>query len=234
MKILIIDDEAAIVQFLKDGLEAKMYVVEIAADGERGAFLARTGHYDLIILDYNLPKANGAQVLSEIRQDKVETPVLMLTVRTELKDKEEAFALGADDYLTKPFLFAELLLRVKALLKRPIKTAGEFYKIDNLTLNASSQIVRRGGREIYLTRREFALLEYLLRRRDQIVSRNQILENVWDYNADPFSNSVETHLASLRRKLNVNRNRNLIHTFTGRGYKLALQKLGGYRANQGE
>ncbi|MFA5184174.1 MAG: response regulator transcription factor [Patescibacteria group bacterium] len=228
MKILIIDDEAAITQFLKDGLEAKMYIVETASDGERGAFLGRTGNYDLIILDYNLPKLSGAQVLAEIRQEKKHVPVLMLTVRSELQDKADIFALGADDYLTKPFLFEELLLRVRALLKRPAKTAGDFYKIDNLTLNAGSQIVRRGGREIYLTRREFALLEYLLRQRGQIVSRNQILENVWDYNADPFSNSVETHLASLRRKLNGDKNRNLIHTFTGRGYKLALSKLGGY------
>jgi len=226
MKILIVDDEPAIAQFIKEGLEAQMYVVEIAPDGERGAFLGRTGNYDLIILDYNLPKLNGAAVLSEIRREKKHIPVLMMTVRSEIATKEEIFALGADDYLTKPFLFEELLLRVRALLKRPAKTEGDLYKVDNLTLNTRSQIVRRGGREIYLTRREFALLEYLMLNRGQIISRNQILEHVWDYNADPFSNSVETHLASLRRKLNINKNRDLIHTFTGRGYKLALNKLG--------
>jgi two-component system copper resistance phosphate regulon response regulator CusR len=226
MKILIIDDEAAITQFLKDGLEANMYIVETAADGERGAFMGRTGNYDLIILDYNLPKLNGAAVLKEIRQEQKHVPVLMITVRSELAAKNEIFAGGADDYLTKPFLFEELLLRVRALLKRPAKIEGEFYKIDNLTLNTASKIIRRNGREIYLTRREFALLEYLMINRGQIVSRNQILEHVWDYNADPFSNSIETHLASLRRKLNTNKNRNLIHTFTGRGYKLALNKLG--------
>ena len=224
MKILIIDDETAITQFLKDGLEANMYIVETATDGERGAFMGRTGNYDLIILDYNLPKLNGAAVLKEIRQEKKHVPVLMITVRSELTTKNEIFAGGADDYLTKPFLFEELLLRVRALLKRPAKIEGEFYKIDNLTLNTASKIIRRNGREIYLTRREFALLEYLMINRGQIVSRNQILEHVWDYNADPFSNSIETHLASLRRKLNTNKNRNLIHTFTGRGYKLALNK----------
>ena len=227
MKILIIDDEPAIVQFLKDGLEANLYAVESATDGERGAFLGRTGNYDLIILDYMLPKMNGAEVLAEIRHEKKHTPVLMLTVKSELKDKNEAFSLGADDYLTKPFLFDELLLRVRALLKRPAKIDGEFFKLDNLTFNTHSKIIRRDGREIYLTRREFALFEYLMLNRNQIVSRNQILEHVWDYNADPFSNSVETHLASLRRKLNVNNNRNLIHTFNGRGYKLSLNKLGG-------
>jgi two-component system copper resistance phosphate regulon response regulator CusR len=225
MKILIIDDEAAIVQFLKEGLEAQMYIVETAADGERGAFLGRTGNYDLIILDYNLPKLNGAAVLQEIRQEQKHVPVLMMTVRSELATKNEIFAGGADDYLTKPFLFEELLLRVRALLKRPAKAAGELWKLDNLTLNTTSKIVRRAGREIYLTRREFALLEYLIINRNQIVSRNQILEHVWDYNADPFSNSIETHLASLRRKLNTHNNPNLIHTFTGRGYKLALRKL---------
>lgn len=227
MKILIIDDEPAIVQFLKDGLEANMYVVESAADGERGAFLGRTGSYDLIILDYLLPKFSGPEVLKEIRLEKKHVPVLMLTVKSELKDKDELFQLGADDYLTKPFLFDELLLHVRALLKRPARTEGEFYKVDNLTLNMRTKIIRRGSQEIYLTRREFSLLEYLMINRGKIVARNQILEHVWDYNADPFSNSVETHLASLRRKLNINQNRNLIHTFTGRGYKIALNKLSG-------
>ena len=228
MKILIIDDEPAIVQFLKDGLEANMYIVETASDGERGAFLGRTGNYDLIILDYNLPKLDGAAVLQEIRREKRHIPVLMVTIRSEITAKQEAFTGGADDYLTKPFLFDELLMRVRALLKRPAKVENNLYKLDNLTLNSQSHIIRRGGREIYLTRREFALLEYLIVNRGQIVSRNQILEHVWDYNADPFSNSVETHIASLRRKLNARKNKNLIHTFTGRGYKLALNKLGGF------
>jgi two-component system copper resistance phosphate regulon response regulator CusR len=225
MKILIIDDEPAIVQFLKTGLEANMYVVESATDGERGAFLGRTGNYDLIILDYMLPKLNGAEVLKEIRQDNKHVPVIILSVRSEIKNKEEVFSLGADDYLTKPFLFEELLMHVRALLRRPAKIEEQFFRLDNLTLNLSTQIIKRGGREIYLTRREFALLEYLMLNRDRIISRNQILEHVWDYNADPFSNSIETHIASLRRKLNNKNNRNLIHTFPGRGYKLALNKM---------
>jgi len=225
MKILIIDDEKTIVQFLKEGLEANMYMVESASDGERGAFLGRTGNYDLIILDYLLPKMNGAEVLTEIRREKRHIPILMLTVKSELVNKKELFSLGADDYLTKPFLFDELLLRVRALLKRPAKAEGEFFKLDNLTLNTRSQIVRRGGQELYLTRREFSLLHYLMLRRGQIVSRSEILEHVWDYNADPFSNSLETHLAGLRRKLNTKGRRNLIHTFTGRGYKMALNKM---------
>lgn len=228
MKILIIEDDPGLAHLLKKSLESRNFTVESATDGERGAFLGRTGHYDLIILDYNLPKMNGDDVLREIRQDKKHTPVLMITVNSEMASKEEMFSLGADDYLTKPFLFEELLLRVRALLKRPALIEGDLFKLDNLTLNTRSQVVRRGGQEICLTRREFALLEYLIKRRGEIVSRNDILEHVWDYNSDPFSNSVETHLASLRRKLNINKNRDLIHTFTGRGYKMALNKLGGY------
>jgi len=225
MKILIIDDETPLVNFLKKGLESKLFVVEIASDGERGAFLGRAGNYDLIILDYVLPKLSGPEVLREIRQEKQHTPVIMLTVKSELVDKQEMFNLGADDYLTKPFLFDELLLHIQAILRRPNKIEEKIIKIDNLTLNNHSQSVKRGGREICLTRREFCLLEYLLQQRGKIVSRTQLLEHVWDFNADPFSNSVETHIASLRRKLNVNKNRNLIHTFNGRGYKISLRKL---------
>jgi two-component system copper resistance phosphate regulon response regulator CusR len=227
MKILIIDDEPQIAEFLKQGLEANLFFVETASDGERGAFLGRTGSYDLIILDYHLPKMTGAEVLREIRREKQHIPVLMLTISSELAHKQEMFKLGVDDYLTKPFLFEELLLHVNALLKRPAKTEVELLKVDNLTLNTRTKVVKREAKELYLTRREFALLEYLMRSRGQIISRQQILEHVWDYNADPFSNSIEAHIASLRRKININKNRNLIHNFTGRGYKLALKKLEG-------
>lgn len=227
MKILIIDDEAAIVHFLKEGLSAQSYIVDSATDGERGSFMARTGSYDLIILDYMLPKLSGPEVLKEIRADRKKTPVLMLTVKSELDSKRAAFTGGADDYLTKPFLFEELLLRVQALVKRPAPAEGQSFRLGNLSLDVKSQIVRRGNRELYLTRREFCLLEYLFRNKGQIVSRSQIMDNVWDYDADPFSNSLETHIASLRRKISGRRQPTLIHTFNGRGYKLALTKLSG-------
>jgi len=227
MKILIVDDEPSIAEFLKQGLEAKMFFVEIASDGERGAFLGRTGNYDLILLDYSLPKLNGAEVLKEIRREKKHIPVIMLSVKSELKIKQEMFNLGVDDYLTKPFLFDELILRIEAILKRPAKNEGELFKIDNLTLNTRNKVIKRGGQEVYLTRREFALIEYLMHNRGRIVSRQQILEHVWDYNSDPFSNSIEAHMASLRKKINIKNNRNLIHNFAGRGYKLSLTKLGG-------
>ena len=225
MKILIIEDEKDIVRFLKSGLEKEMFLIESAEDGERGSFLARTGNYNLIILDYLLPKMNGYEVLKEIREDGVKTPVIMLSVKAEMENKKKVFKIGADDYLSKPFLFDELLLRIQAILRRPQLNLKENLSLDNLILNQENKTVKRANKEIYLTKKEYCLLEYLLLNQGKILSRSEILENVWDYNADPFSNSIETHIVSLRKKLNKNKNRDLLHTFPGRGYKLAINKI---------
>jgi two-component system OmpR family response regulator len=168
---------------------------------------------------------SGLEVLKEIRQDKKYLPIIMLTVKAELDDKKTAFDLGADDYLTKPFLLEELMMRIEALLRRPKYIENQITKLGNLILDSKVGCFKRAGKELYLTRREHGLLEYLLRRKNEIVSRGEILENVWDYNADPFSNSIETHIASLRRKLNTGDQKDIIHTFSGRGYKLALKKM---------
>jgi len=224
MKILIIEDESSIVELIKKGLAAESFLVESAPDGERGLFMARTGSYNLIILDNGLPKMTGSEVLKEIRGAKICTPIIMLTVKSEIQDKEEAFRLGADDYLTKPFLIEELLIRIKALMRRPLKIQKTNLRLGDLIFNAQTGTFKRGGKEVYLTKREFCLLKYFLKRRGEIVSRGEILENVWDYNSDPLSNSIETHIASLRRKINFDSHPDLIHTFPGRGYKLALKK----------
>ncbi len=224
MKILLIEDDLNVVNFIKAGLEAKMYVVDTALDGDRGLFLARTNKYQLIILDCNLPKLSGYKVLLGIRQDKINTPILVLSIQMTIEDKKKMFLSGADDYLTKPFIFAELLLRIKALVKRPPEILENILSIGNLSLNQNFKSVKRADREVYLTKKEYNLLEYLMLNQGQILSRIEILENVWDVNADPFSNSLEAHIMSLRRKLNYRREKNLIHTFTGRGYKLSLQK----------
>ncbi len=225
MKILIIEDNKGIAEFVKRSLERESAIAEVAYDGERGAFMARTSAYDLIILDNSLPKLSGIEVLKEIRKEKNHIPVIMLTVKSEIENKTEAFNLGADDYITKPFLLAELLLRIQAVLKRPPNIKEETLKLEDLTLSPQNGCCKRGRTEIYLTKKEYCLLEYLLRRKNVIVSKSEILENVWDYNADPFSNSIETHITSLRKKLNIEKKINLIHTFSGRGYKLAPKKL---------
>ena len=224
MKILIIDDEKDIVAFLSRGLKGKSYVVDAAHDGERGSFLARTGHYDLIVLDGNLPGLDGLSVLKEIRTEGIKAPVLVLTVEAELSKKGEMFRQGADDYLTKPFLFEEFLWRVEALLRRPQIRSEKSWRLGNLQLDTKSQLALRNGRRIYLTGKEYALLELFFRRQDEVLSRSQIMDNVWENNADPFSNTIEAHIMSLRKKLNRSGEIDYIHTFAGRGYKFGLHR----------
>jgi DNA-binding response OmpR family regulator len=225
MKILIIEDDKEIVRFIKTGLEARSYAVDAAFDGERGSFLARTESYDLIILDYNLPKGKGDQVITEIRADGKSVPILVLSIQAELDCKQKMYELGADDYLTKPFLFEELIWKIRAIWRRPPLIRKEKTKIGNLEIDEGSQIAKRGGKMLRLTRKEFALLSYLAQNQSRIVSRSQILENVWDINADPFSNTIEAHMANLRKKLNQRQQNNIIHTFPGQGYKLSLKRF---------
>ncbi|MCF7860107.1 response regulator transcription factor [Patescibacteria group bacterium] len=224
MKILIIDDEKDIVAFLSKGLKAKAYIVDSAYDGEEGAYLALRNHYDLIVLDNNLPKMNGVQVLTKIRKAGRNSPVLALTVNAELEKKGEMFKLGADDYLTKPFLFEEFLWRVEALVRRPQNIRDKLLKMGKLVLDTKSQLALRNGRRIYLTGKEYALLELFFHRPNEILSRSQIMDQVWENNADPFSNTIEAHIMSLRKKLNQQEEIDYIHTFTGRGYKFSLRR----------
>jgi DNA-binding response OmpR family regulator len=221
MKILVIEDEKDISDLLKCGLEAEGFVVDAAMDGEKGCFMGRANNYDLIILDLNLPKKNGEAVCREIRETGKTTPILILTVDAQINSKIRLLNSGGDDYLTKPFSFEELLARVKALLRRPKTMTKEILRIGNLTLDKNKQTVYRASREIYLTRKEFALLEYLMRNQGIVVSRSEILENVWDAEADPFSNTIETHILNLRRKINKNSANKLIKTVSGRGYKIS-------------
>lgn len=225
MKILIIDDEKDIVSFLSSGLKEKAYIVDCAYDGTKGAFMAKTSHYDLIVLDYNLPEKDGLSVLKEIRKSGVKSLVLALTVSAELDKKELMFKNGVDDYITKPFLIQEFMWRIEALLRRPLNIKIKNPRLGDLQLDTKKQIAIRKNRRIYLTNKEYSLLELFFRRRDEVLSRSQIMENVWEYNADPFSNSIETHIVSLRKKLNQKGEENYIHTFTGRGYKFGLRKF---------
>jgi DNA-binding response OmpR family regulator len=224
MRILLIEDDPDIAEFLKMNLETEFHIVDIAADGERGSFLAQTNEYDLVICDYLLPKQNGQAVVKEIRQSKRDLPIIMLTVKSELDTKLNMFNLGIDDYLTKPFLFEELLAHIKAIMRRPAQRENPLLRLDDLTVNSDKHLVRRGGKDIHLTRKEFALLEFLLRQRGRVINRTIIMEHVWDADADPFSNTIETHILNLRRKINLPGKRELIHTVSGRGYKMDLRQ----------
>jgi two-component system, OmpR family, response regulator len=225
MRILIIDDDESLRETLAASLREESFAVDLAADGTDGSYLARTNDYDLIILDSILPGKNGVEVCREVRLSGRNMPILSLSVEDDLAAKLCLLNNGADDYLTKPFSFQELMARIRAILRRPPVFLGEAVTVDNLTLDSRTQSVRRGEREIYLTRKEFLLLEYLMRNRGRVLSRGIIMEHVWDRQGDLFSNTIETHVLNLRRKLEKRGERKLIHTIPGRGYKLDDREL---------
>lgn len=221
MKILIIEDEKDIINIIKPGLEAEFFVVDTAEDGERGLFLALTNDYDLIILDNTLPKKSGTEVCREVRLHKKTLPIIILSVLSETSKKVELLETGADDYLTKPFSFQELLARIKTVLRRPKQIQDEVLRVDGLELDLRRNLVKRDSVEINLTRKQFMLLEYLMRHQGTVVTRGMLMEHVWETDVDPFSNTIETHILSLRKKIKVkNSQPELIHTIPGRGYKI--------------
>lgn len=221
MRLLIVEDEKEILNFLKPSLEAECFAVDIAEDGEKGAYLARTNDYDIIILDNMLPKKSGSEICQEIRSLGKTVPIIILSALSDVNKKVELLNIGADDYLTKPFSFQELVARIKTLLRRPAPIKSDILQIDDLSLDLRKNSVTRGEEEIKLTRKEFMLLEYLLRNPGLVLSRSMIMEHVWDMNADPFSNTIEAHILSLRKKIKTkNSQKELIHTIPGRGYKV--------------
>jgi len=220
MKILVVEDEQRVAQFIQKGLKEEGHAVDCAYDGEEGGFLAEVNEYDLIILDLMLPKKSGLSVCSEIRERGVSTPVLMLTARDAVQDKVRGLDAGADDYLTKPFVFDELLARVRALLRRSSESKTPVLKILDLELDPMSRRVTRGGTPIRLTTKEYALLEYMMRNPDRVLSRTRIGEHVWDMNFDPESNVIDVYVSHLRNKVDKGFDVALIHTLRGQGYML--------------
>jgi len=220
MRILIVEDEKEIRNFIKSSLEAECFAVDIAPDGERGAYLAETNDYDLITLDNVMPKKSGIEVCREIRNSGKNTPILILSVKSETTTKVDLLNAGADDYLTKPFSVDELLARIRALLRRPKEIEKAVLKIDDLELDTKKHTAKRGGQEIYLTRKEFVFLEYLMKNKGTMLSRSMIMEHVWDMSVDPFSNTIEAHIMSLRKKIDQPGMKKLIYTVQGRGYKI--------------
>lgn len=223
MRILIVEDDEGIGQALKLQLEAENFAVDVATDGEKGSYLARTNGYDAIILDSTLPKKMGQEVCVEIRKVGKHMPILFLTVNNEVDQKVRALNAGADDYLTKPFSFQELLARIRALLRRPQTRLENIITFDDLRIDVDKQTIHRGKDEIELTRKEFMLLEHLTRNHGYVVSRSELIEHVWDSSVDIFSNTIESHMVSLRKKIDTPRRRKLIHTVSGRGYKIDVK-----------
>lgn len=222
MRILLVEDERNVAAFIKKGLEEEFYSVDIAEDGSEGLLMAQSNDYDLIILDIMLPGINGIEICKKIREKDRRVPILMLTAVDSVESKVLGLESGADDYITKPFAFSELLARIKALLRRMPDTINEL-TIDDLRMELLSRRVYRGNREITLTPKEFSLLEYLLRNSGRVLSRTQIIENVWGYNFDPGSNVVDVHIKFLREKIDTGSERRLIHTVRGSGYILKVE-----------
>jgi two-component system, OmpR family, response regulator ArlR len=219
MKILIIEDDSSIRNVLRIGLESKAFAIDLAEDGERGSFMARTNTYDLIILDNVLPKKTGGHICKEIRDLEIFTPILMLSAKSEVLSKIELLNLGADDYMTKPFSFDELLARIYALTRRPRYIQNEVIKVNNLKLDRRKQTIYFDDKELMLTKKEFSLLEYLIVNKNTVLSRGQILDNVWDLSSDPFSNTIETHIRNVRVKIK-DEAKDIIESIHGRGYRL--------------
>lgn len=216
MRILIIEDDKSIGEFVEQGLKAEGFAVDRKENGKDGSYTARTGSYDIVVIDYSLPLKNGIEVCGEIRDAGKTMPIIFLSVIGDVKNKIKALERGADDYMTKPFSFEELKSRIRALLRRPKKIENPIIKSGDISINTEKQIAYIKDKPVYLTKKEYNLLEYLMRNMGTIVSRSMIMEHVWDAESDPFSNTVEAHIMNLRKK--INSERNFIRNMPGRGY----------------
>lgn len=226
MRLLLVEDEPRVSHFIAKGMREQSYAVDIARDGEEALYKTEINDYDAIILDVMLPLKNGFEVCSELRSSGNRTPVLMLTARDAVEDKVKGLDCGADDYLSKPFDFKELLARMRALLRRVTELRPEILRAADLQLNTASRSVMRDGRKIGLTAKEYALLEFFMLRQEQIVGRDEIAEHVWDENFDPFSNVIDVYVRRLRKKIDDGFGRQLIHTRRGQGYMFSSDMEG--------
>jgi two-component system copper resistance phosphate regulon response regulator CusR len=223
MRILVVEDERKVANFLRQGLEEESHAVTVASDGaEALERLSEESTYDLVVLDLVLPKRDGLSVLRELREHRLTMPVLILTARDQVADKVAGLDLGADDYLTKPFAFDEFLARVRTLLRRSGGERLAVLQLDDLVLDPATRAVSRGGRRIDLTPREYALLEYFLRSAGRVLTRPLIAQHVWGIDFDPESNIVDVYVGYLRKKINKDAERRLLHTLRGVGYVLKI------------
>ena len=220
MRVLVAEDDNALASFVRKGLEAEHYAVDIASDGAEAQYMAEEYDYDLVILDLTLPQTDGLHVLKRVRAKKSGLPVLVLTARSRVEDRVKGLDLGADDYLTKPFSFSELSARVRALLRRGSRPAESVLRAEDLELNRVERTVKRAGRRIELTPKEFALLEYLMLNAGRRVTRTMIIEHVWNLSFDTMTNVVDVYINYLRKKVDEGFDPKLIRTVRGVGYQL--------------
>lgn len=220
MRVLVIDDERKVASFIQRGLKERHYVVDVANDADNALMLAEVNPYDLIILDILIPDKDGLTICRELRKNKIVTPILMLTARNTVRDKVRGLDVGADDYLTKPFAFEELLARVRALLRRETSEKNSLLKISDLELNQLTRQVKRKDKPISLTSKEYALLEYFMLNANQVVTRTMISEHVWNEDFDSFTNVIDVYVKHLRNKIDDGFPKSLIQTVRGTGYTL--------------
>ena len=223
MRLLLVEDEPRVAGFIAKGLREQSYAVDVAADGDAALYSATVNQYDLVILDVMLPAKDGHAVCRHLRTSGFRAPILMLTALDAVDDRVAGLDCGADDYLTKPFDFKELLARLRALTRRAADIRPETLSVADLTLNTASHAVTRAGKPISLTAKEYALLEFLVLNQDRVVGRHQIAEHVWDENFDPFSNVIDVYVKRLRAKLDAGFEPRLLHTRRGEGYILTRQ-----------
>ena len=223
MRLLVVEDEKKVAALIKKGLEEEGYAVDVAHDGELGLAMALDGVHDAIILDMNLPRMDGLRVLKDLRMQNVKTPVLLLTVRAAIEDKVIGLDSGADDYLTKPFAFQELVARVRALIRRRAEAEPATLQIADLRLDPSQRLVFRGKEKIDLTPKEFSLLDYFMRNPGRVLTRTMITEHVWDYDFDTMTNVIDVYVNYLRKKIDPGRAQSLIQTVRGVGYMLRTE-----------
>jgi DNA-binding response OmpR family regulator len=226
MKILVVEDEHKIANSIKQGLVQENFAVDVAYDGVEGYDLALGEEYDVIILDRLLPGMEGLQICKKLREQKKHTPILVLTAKGQIADRVEGLDGGADDYLVKPFAFEELLARIRALIRRPKKTLETILKIQDLSLNTKTYEVKRGNVSIQLSNKEFALLEYLLRHKNEILTKDQIVSHVWSYDSNILPNTIEVYIGYLRNKIDkpFKKSPKLIQTVRGFGYRIGSAK----------
>lgn len=220
MRILVVEDEKKVASFIQRGLEEESFRVDIATNGEEGLSMAEANHYDLILMDVMLPKKDGLTVIKELRSKEITAPVLCLTAKDSVEDIVAGLDSGSDDYLTKPFAFAELLARVKALVRRGAKDRGAEIYFADLRLDPVTHKVWRSDKSIELTAKEYGLLEYFMRNPNQVLTRAMIAEHVWDYTFDSFTNIIDVYVNYLRKKVDKDHTKKLIHTIRGVGYVL--------------